>query len=145
MYKKIILGSVLIFTILLIACSDRKEINIDDTKIFKEELESNFKSIKVVDVTFKRPGLTFDIDLEKLSEDEDIVLILKEIKEFVNSNKIDEISKRYNSNKTIQYIYIKINEDGDKSTIEKAYQGDYRNGGYTFWWDTFQGVEVKLD
>lgn len=144
MDKKRVLGILLISIILLVGCSERKEINIKDIKTFKEELENNFDLIKGVDVTYKRPGLTFDIDLKEASK-EDVILILKAIKEFVNSNKLDEISKIYNSDKTIQYIYININEDGDKSTVEKGYQGDYKNGGYTFWCDTFNWLEVNID
>lgn len=113
------------FLLLLAGCSTTHRINTDSTKELTKDLKDLSPSIGRVQFTFTRPNLFCSIDMSKEPSNEELKSILTEIENFSTIDNMNEIARSVKWGLEIANIYLDINTDEDKATIEHAYYARY--------------------
>ncbi|WP_435921115.1 hypothetical protein [Paenibacillus sp. DYY-L-2] len=113
------------FLIFLAGCSTTHRIETDSTKELTKDLKELSPSIGRVQFTFTRPNLFCRIDMSKEPSKEELESILTEIKKFSTIDNLNEIARSIKWGLEISNIYLDINTDEDKKTIEHAYYARY--------------------
>ena len=111
--------------LLITGCSTTHKINTDSTKELTKELKELSPLIERVQFTFTRPNLYYRIDMSKEPSKEELEAILTEIKRFTSVDNMNEIARSVKWGLEISKIYLDINTDEDKKTIEHAYYARY--------------------
>lgn len=119
------LVTLICFLLLLTGRSTTHRINTDSTKELTKNLKALSSSIEKVQCTFTRPNLFYRIDMNKEPSKEELELILGEIKTFSTEDNINEIARSVKWGVEISKIYLDINTDEDKETIEHTYYARY--------------------
>lgn len=117
----ILIGILLLIT----GCSTTHKIRTDSTKELTKELKELFPSIEKVQFTFTRPNLSCRIDMSKEPSKEELEAILTAIEKFTTVDNMNEIARSVNWGLEISKIYLDMNTDKDKKTIEHAYYARY--------------------
>ncbi|MBE9917100.1 hypothetical protein G8C92_24065 [Paenibacillus donghaensis] len=113
------------FLLFLVGCSTTHSIDTDSTKELTKDLKDLSPSIERVQFTFTRPNLFCRIDMSKEPSKEELESILTEIEKFSTIDNINEIARSVKWGLEISNIYLDINTDKDKKTIEHAYYARY--------------------
>lgn len=118
---------VLLICFLLFAtgCSTTYRINTDTTKELTKKLKELSPSIEKVKFTFTRPNLSCRIDMSTEPSKEELESILMEMDGFSTIDNINEIARSVRWGLEISKIYLDINTDKNKKTIEHAYYARY--------------------
>lgn len=122
--KKLI-AILICFLLLLAGCSTTHRIDTDSTKELTKNLKDLSPSIGRVQFTFTRPNLFCRIDMSKEPSKEELESILTEIEKFSTIDNMNEIARSVKWGLEISNIYLDINTDEDKKTIEHVYYARY--------------------
>lgn len=106
-------------------CSKTHSVNTASTKELTKELKVLSPSIERVQFIFTRPNLYCRIDMSKEPSKEELESILTGVKEFTTIDNINEIARSLKWGLEISHIYLDINTDEDRKTIEHAYYARY--------------------
>lgn len=118
----ILIGFLLLFST---GCSTTHRVASDSTKQLTQDLEDLSPSIESVHFTFTRPNLLCRIEMNKEPDKEELESILAEIEKFATIDNINEIARSVKWGLEISTIYLHINTDNDKKTIEHSYYARY--------------------
>ncbi|MCM3038781.1 hypothetical protein M3201_03580 [Paenibacillus motobuensis] len=113
------------FLLFSAGCSTSHSVDTDSTKELTKDLKDFSPSIKRVQFTFTRPNLFCRIDMSKEPSKEELESILSGIEKFSTIDNINEIARSVKWGLEISNIYLDINTDKDKKTIEHAYYARY--------------------
>lgn len=113
------------FLLFATGCSTTHNINTDTTKELTKSLKELSPSIERVQFTFTRPNLSCRIDMRNEPSKEELESILMEMDEFSTVDNINEIARSVKWGLEISNIYLDINTDQNKKTIEHAYYARY--------------------
>lgn len=113
------------FLLFLAGCSTTYSVNTSSTKELTKELKELSSSIERVKFTFTRPNLFCRIDMSEEPSKEELESILTEIKKFSTIDNMNEIARSIKWGLDIANIYLDMNTDKDKQTIEHAYYARY--------------------
>ncbi|OZB96133.1 hypothetical protein [Paenibacillus sp. XY044] len=113
------------FLLFSAGCSTTHSVDTDSTKELTKDLKDLFPSIERVQFTFTRPNLFCRIDMSKKPSKEELESIRKEIEKFSTIDNLNKIARSVKWGLEISNIYLDINTDKDKKTIEHAYYARY--------------------
>nr|WP_145160622.1 hypothetical protein [Paenibacillus terrae] len=113
------------FLLFSAGCSTTHSVNTDSTRELTKDFKDLSPSIEKVQFTFTRPNLFCRIDMRKEPSKKELESILKEIEQFATIDNINEIARSVKWGLEISNIYLDIDTDKDKKTIEHAYYARY--------------------
>ena len=106
-------------------CSPVHNVNTAATREFVKELEAFTPAVENVRFTFQRPDLYCRIDMSREPSEEELEGILARIGEFATVENMNEIARSVRWGLEISNIYLDINTDRDRQTVEHAYYARY--------------------
>lgn len=146
MYKWIPLF-ISVLLLLTTGCSTTHKIDTDLTKDLTRDLKQLSPLIEKVQFTFTRPDLTYRIDMSNEPSKEELESILTVIKEFTTVDNMKEMARSVKWGLEISNVYLDVNTDTNKETIEHSYHARYFKTsnasdhsetnieGYSIWYD----------
>jgi len=117
----------LLFCFLLLAagCSTTHHVNTAATKELSKELKDFSPAVVKVQFTFTRPDLYCRIDMSREPSEDELEWILARIGEFATVENVADIARSVRWGLEISHIYLDINTDQDRQTVEHAYFAKY--------------------
>lgn len=123
--KKAILITLLALLVsgILSGCSVSSNVNTNSTNMLKKDLKAMSNSIKNVDVSFMRPQVTINIEMDENPQKETLNNVLEKVKKFTTVNNMDEIANKVGWKDHVWEVVLNVSTG--KNKIEYSYLTRY--------------------